>query len=106
MLARSVLGDSGLELLGGFGVQEGASPALARRGAIHDRTDGVPFFVAELALALAGEERLRAGGQGLELVAGADLPLPDSVRDAVLLRASGLSLAGRTAIAAAAVAGQ
>jgi DNA-binding CsgD family transcriptional regulator len=84
----------------------GAAPAPGLRDAIHDRTDGVPFFVAELGYALAGGERVRAGRAGLELVAGADLPLPDSVRDAVLLRASGLSPAGRAAIAAAAVAGQ
>jgi predicted anti-sigma-YlaC factor YlaD len=35
-----------------------------------------------------------------------DVPLPDSVRDAVLLRAAGLSEDARHAVAAAAVAGQ
>ena len=84
----------------------GAPPAPSLRDAIAARTDGVPFFVAELGLALAGSERLRHGPDGLELPRDADLPLPESVRDAVLLRASGLSDAGRRAISVAAVAGQ
>ena len=83
-----------------------AAVAPPLRDAIHDRTDGVPFFVTELALALAASERLRDGPAGLELTAGSDLPLPDSIRDAVLLRAAGLSEDARTAIAVAAVAGQ
>ena len=83
----------------------GAPPAPALRDAIQDRTDGVPFFVAELALALAGQ-RLHVGPAGLELVDGTELPLPESVRDAVLLRAAGLSAAGRSLLAVAAVTGQ
>ena len=83
----------------------GAPAAPSLRDAIFDRTDGVPFFVTELGLALAASERLRSGPAGLELLAGEDLPLPDSVRDAVLLRASGLSDEARAAIAVA-VAGQ
>ena len=84
----------------------GAPAAPSLRDAIFDRTDGVPFFVTELGLALAASERLSSGPAGCELHAGEDLPLPDSVRDAVLLRASGLSDEARAAIAVAAVAGQ
>jgi ATP/maltotriose-dependent transcriptional regulator MalT len=84
----------------------GAPAAPPLLDAIVDRTDGVPFFVSELGLALSTSERLKDGPAGLELLEGADLPLPDSVRDAVLLRASGLSPDGRAAIAVAAVAGQ
>jgi DNA-binding NarL/FixJ family response regulator len=84
----------------------GAPAAPQLTDAIVDRTDGVPFFVTELGLALAAGERLREGPAGLELREGEDLPLPESVRDAVLLRAAGLSAAGRTALAVAAVAGQ
>jgi hypothetical protein len=40
------------------------------------------------------------------LSAGKDVPLPDSVRDAVLLRAAGLTDDAREAVATAAVAGQ
>ena len=81
-----------------------AGPSLRR--AVFDRTDGVPFFVNELGSALAAGGRLEAGPSGLELPAGEDVPLPDSVRDAVLLRAAGLSGDARAAVLAAAVAGQ
>ena len=80
-----------------------ARPSLRR--AVFDRTDGVPFFVNELASALASSGRLRAGPSGMELLEGADVPLPDSVRDAVLLRAAGLADEARAAVLAAAVAG-
>jgi DNA-binding NarL/FixJ family response regulator len=81
-----------------------AGPSLHR--AVFDRADGVPFFVGELASALAASGRLEAGPSGLELLEGEDVPLPDSVRDAVLLRAAGLSDDARAAVMAAAVAGQ
>jgi DNA-binding CsgD family transcriptional regulator len=81
-----------------------ASPSLRR--AVFDRTDGVPFFVEELGSALAASGRLRPGPSGLELLEGEDLPFPDSVRDAVLLRAAGLSGDARAAVMAATVAGQ
>ena len=68
------------------------APALAR--AIQDRTEGVPFFVEELAAALA----LTGSGSG-------DIPLPDTVRDAVLIGASELSGDARAAAEVAAVAG-
>jgi DNA-binding CsgD family transcriptional regulator len=81
-----------------------AAPSLRR--AVVDRTDGVPFFVEELGLALAASGRLQQGPSGLELVEGKELPLPESVRDAVLLRAAGLSQEARTAVLAASVVGQ
>lgn len=72
--------------------------------ALYDRTQGVPFFVEELTAALAAGGLLRKGPAGLEL-AGEDVPLPDTVRDAVLLRAEGLSDPARKALEVAAVAG-
>jgi len=81
-----------------------AAPSLRR--AVFDRTDGVPFFVKELGSALAASGRLESGPSGLGLLEGEDVPLPDSVRDAVLLRAAGLSGDARAAVMAAAVAGQ
>jgi DNA-binding NarL/FixJ family response regulator/lipopolysaccharide biosynthesis regulator YciM len=81
-----------------------AAPSLRR--AVFDRTDGVPFFVEELGSALAASGRLQPGPSGLELLEGEDLPLPDSVRDAVLLRAAGLSDDARSAVMAAAAVGQ
>jgi len=74
--------------------------------AVHDRSQGLPFFVEELATALESEDRLQQGVAGLELAEGSDVEVPDTVRDAVLLRCAELSPEGRTAAEVAAVAGQ
>ena len=83
---------------------EPPSPALAR--AIHDRTEGLPFFVEELAGALRLAGAVQAGRRGLELSGEGEVPLPDTVRDAVLIGASELSEEGRAALEVAAVAGE
>jgi len=72
---------------------------------IHDRTQGVPFFIEELADALGASGLLRDDGEMVELARRADLPLPESVRDAVLLRAERLSGSARQALEVAAVVG-
>src|SRR3954447_1468044 len=82
---------------------EAASDSLV--AAIHDRTVGVPFFVEELANALQSAGVLRDGPRGLELAAGGEVPLPDTVRDAVLLAIAELPDPTRAAADAAAVAG-
>lgn len=71
---------------------------------VHDRTGGTPFFVEELWSALEG--RVRASADGLVLDVDADdVPLPRTLRDAVLLQVADLDPAARTAAEAAAVAG-
>jgi DNA-binding CsgD family transcriptional regulator len=84
----------------------GARPGRALATTIHLRTQGVPFFVEELTEALLEAGRLQEGPYGIELPAGGDLPLPEGVRDAVLLRAAGLSEGARKAIEIAAAAGE
>ena len=79
------------------------SPALART--VYDRTQGVPFFVEELAAALESGGRLTEGARGVELAGNGEIPVPETIRDAVLLRAAGLSDAARAAAEAASVAG-
>ena len=71
-----------------------------------ERTGGVPFFVEELGAALLAGGRLRAGAGGLELRGREELPLPDNIRDAVLLRAAGLDDATHAALGVAAALGQ
>jgi DNA-binding CsgD family transcriptional regulator len=83
----------------------GAEPAPSLTAAVFDRTDGVPFFVQELGTALTARDRLRPGPRGLELQEGQDLPLPENVRDAVMLQAAALSDDARAAAMAAAAAG-
>ena len=84
----------------------GSSPDPTLTAAIYDRTEGVPFFVEELLAGLALGDRLHHGPEGLELGDGAELPLPESVRDAVLLRLQGLPDGVRRALDVAAVLGQ
>ncbi len=79
------------------------APALAR--ALYERTQGVPFFAEEMGAALLAGGRLTAGPRGLEL-GGDDLPVPDTIRDAVMMTASALSEDARAAAEAGAVAGQ
>ena len=86
------------EVLGGA-----PSPPLVRT--IQERSQGLPFFVEELASALESEGRLQEGRAGLELAEGSEVTVPDTIRDAVLLRCADLSTAGRSAAEAAAVAG-
>ena len=79
------------------------APSLAR--AIHDRTEGLPFFVEELASALRVSGAIARRRRGLELAGDGDVPLPDTVRDAVLIGTSELCRR-REAAEVAAVAGE
>ena len=83
----------------------GDRPAPSLAEVIHDRTQGVPFFVEELAAALHVSGALTATPAGLVLAAEEQVPLPETVRDAVLIRATELSDAGRRAAEVAAVGG-
>jgi DNA-binding CsgD family transcriptional regulator/tetratricopeptide (TPR) repeat protein len=86
-------------------ILEGA-PAGSVTRTIHDRTEGIPFYVEELARALLLTGSLTPGRHGLELSKAGEVPLPSSVRDAVLIGASELSDAARTAADVAAAAGE
>ncbi len=83
---------------------EEASPSLVRT--IHDRTQGSPFFIEELVAALQVRGLLSQGRRGLELAEEGEVPVPDTIREAVLIGASELSEPAREAAEAAAVAGQ
>ncbi|MDP9209923.1 MAG: AAA family ATPase, partial [Actinomycetota bacterium] len=76
---------------------------LAR--ALYDRTQGVPFFIEELAVALTAAGRLETAAGTVELGPQGVLPLPDTVKDTVLLRAERLSSTGRHTLEIAAAAG-
>src|SRR4051812_28749550 len=84
----------------------GEQPARSLARAVHDRTAGVPFFAEELARALRSAGALRPGRQGIELATDDDVPLPDTIRDAVMLGAHDLSEEARAAADASAVAGE
>ncbi len=83
----------------------GAPPGRALSRAVYDRTQGVPFFVEELCAALRAAGRVIEGPAGLEPAGDGDVPVPDTVRDAVLVRAGRLSAGARRVVDAASVAG-
>ena len=83
----------------------GGRPAPSLAAALYDRTEGIAFFVEELAAALAAGERVVPGSMGFELPEGEDVPLPDSVRDAVLVRVEELPEPARRSLEVASVVG-
>ena len=83
----------------------GRPPSFALATALYDRTEGIPFFVEELVGALEAGGRLREGPAGAELVAGGDVPIPETIRDAILMRVESLGREARGALEAAAVVG-
>jgi DNA-binding CsgD family transcriptional regulator len=84
-------------------LSEPPSPALCRT--IYDRTGGSPFFIQELVAALTKKGSVRAGRHGLELADNGEEPVPETVRDAILVGVAELSEPGHAAAEAAAVAG-
>jgi DNA-binding CsgD family transcriptional regulator len=83
----------------------GAAPSPRLASLLYDRTGGTPFFVEELALALQDSDRLVAGPSGLTLALDEHVPLPATVRDAVLVRTAPLSDRARAAAEKVAVVG-
>ncbi len=83
----------------------GRSPSPTLAAALYDRTQGLPFFIEELTTALIASGRLTDGEVGVELATGEYVPIPDTVRDTVLLRAHGLDEPARRALECAAVTG-
>jgi DNA-binding CsgD family transcriptional regulator len=72
---------------------------------VHERADGLPFFVEELAAALAEAGTLRLVDGVLDAFPDAALPLPEGVTDAVLLRTAALQQECGPAVEFAAVLG-
>jgi DNA-binding NarL/FixJ family response regulator len=83
----------------------GARPGDRLARALYDRTQGVPFFIEELAVALATAGRLATAAGTVELGPEETLPLPDTIKETVLLRTERLSPAGRHTLEIAAAAG-
>jgi len=83
----------------------GASPQPALAAAVAGRADGLPFAVEELAFALRDGDRLAYRDGSVTLAGTGGAPVPDGVREAVLLRAARLAEGERALLEAAAVAG-
>jgi DNA-binding CsgD family transcriptional regulator len=83
----------------------GAPPQRTLAAVVASRSDGLPFAVEELAFALRDAGRLAYHDGTVALAGPGDAPVPDGIREAVLLRASRLTDEERAMLAAAAVAG-
>jgi DNA-binding NarL/FixJ family response regulator len=103
-LALEPLDRAGVESLLRELLPEDPSPTLVRT--VQDRTLGSPFFVEELVGALQARGALRSGGLGLELLELDEVPVPDSIREAVLVGIGEVSAEARESAEAAAVLGQ
>ena len=83
----------------------GAVPAPSLTDVIYEKTLGVPLFVEELSAVLSSHHRLEETHEGLALPEGAGIPVPESIRDAVLLRLDNLAESSRDLLEISAVAG-
>jgi DNA-binding CsgD family transcriptional regulator len=84
----------------------GLSPTPELAALLHEHADGLPFFVEELVMVLRDAGRLRTTGGGVELASDStSVPVPETVRDLVLLRTADLSEQERAALEVASVAG-
>lgn len=84
-------------------LERDADPAFV--AAIHDRSEGLPFFIEELIAALVESGTLTERDHAVALVPGTEVPLPESVLDAVLVRTWALRRRHETAVELAAVLG-
>jgi DNA-binding CsgD family transcriptional regulator len=81
----------------------GVEPSSALAAAVHQRTDGNPFFVTEVVRLLAGEGRLDAAGTSLLMLATS---LPEGVKAVIAERLGRLSDDCRRVLEVAAVVGR
>jgi ATP/maltotriose-dependent transcriptional regulator MalT len=84
----------------------GGAAADTLKAAVRDRAEGIPFFVEEIASTLVENGSLRQGVDGFELDPQISLPVPDTVRDAILQRVDRLPADLRDALVVASIAGQ
>jgi DNA-binding CsgD family transcriptional regulator len=106
LLHETTLGPFGQDELTGMAAHIlGARPSTQLTTILLDRTEGIPLFVEELLAALRTSGRLVLSSGEIRLDTDSDLPIPESIRDAVTLRLDGLSEQAQSLLEAAAVAG-
>lgn len=85
-------------------LQSEITPDLS--SALYKRTQGIPFFVEELIVTMRESHHLVLEGGRADLVSEQDIPIPDTVRDAILLRFDRLSPGAKAVLEIAAVVGE
>ncbi|WP_274565228.1 helix-turn-helix transcriptional regulator [Streptomyces spiramyceticus] len=99
---RPLAAEQSGELLAGL---LGAPPSPALVSAVHGKAEGLPFYVEELTAALGETGGLRESGGSVDISPNTELPVPESVLDAVLVRTAELRQRHRAAVELAAVLG-
>jgi DNA-binding CsgD family transcriptional regulator/tetratricopeptide (TPR) repeat protein len=82
----------------------GARPDETLGQRLFDRSQGLPLFVEELSAALLADQAI-AIADGVATLVRDDLPIPESLRDSILIRADGMAPVDRLAMAKAALLG-
>ncbi len=82
----------------------GARPDDLLARLLFDRSQGLPLFVEELSAALLADEAIVIT-DGIATLVRDDLPIPETLRDSILIRADGMAPADRKALATAALLG-
>jgi DNA-binding CsgD family transcriptional regulator len=103
-LAIGTLDEGGTVAIAEAVLDQAIDPSL--REILHKKSDGIPLFVEQLVAALESNGRLQVGEQGFKLADDDQLTVPESIRDAVLLRLDNLPESARRLAEAAAVAGE
>lgn len=85
-------------------LQSKVTPALLE--VLYHKTQGIPFFIEELVATLKETDRLHIEAGRTDLISAEDIPLPDTVRDAILIRFDKLPPPTKEFLEVAAVAGQ
>lgn len=85
-------------------LQSDITPALSK--ALYYKTQGVPFFVEELIATMKENNHLRFEGDFADLFSDENIPLPETVRDAILIRFDKLSSQTKEYLEIAAAVGQ
>ncbi|MDP9072349.1 MAG: AAA family ATPase, partial [Actinomycetota bacterium] len=94
-------GQTGEMLAGLFAIP----PSTDLVAAVHERAEGLPFFIEELAAALVETGALATRDGIVELASGTELPLSESLLDAVLVATARLRREHQLAVELAAVFG-
>lgn len=84
----------------------GHPPDNSLLSTIFDKTQGVPFFLEELLKSLEASGHLQKLNNTFSLTPGKEIPFPETVRDAILIRMEALSPAAKLCLELASVAGQ
>jgi tetratricopeptide (TPR) repeat protein len=85
-------------------LQSAITPTLSH--ALYLKTQGVPFFVEELIATMQENHHLKVTDNRVDLLSDENIPLPETVRDAILIRFDKLSPPTKAYLEIASVVGQ